>query len=36
MSRIYAGAHYRFSNEAGKALGEKIGARVVDRWRDEE
>jgi hypothetical protein len=33
-SRIYAGAHYRFSNEAGRATGENVGRRVVERWAE--
>ncbi len=32
MSRIYAGAHYRFSNEAGEAVGRAIGARLLERF----
>jgi hypothetical protein len=29
LSRIYAGAHYRFSNEAGEAMGRAIGERLL-------
>ncbi len=29
MSRIYGGIHFSFDNEAGKASGRRIGARVV-------
>jgi hypothetical protein len=29
MSRIYAGVHYRFSNEAAEEMGRKIGERAV-------
>jgi hypothetical protein len=29
MSRIYAGVHYRFSNEAAEEMGRKIGQRAV-------
>lgn len=29
MSRIYAGAHYRFSNEAAEVMGRQIGAYAV-------
>jgi hypothetical protein len=32
LSRIYAGAHYRFSNEAGEAVGRNIGARLLQRF----
>ena len=28
-ARIYAGFHYRFSNEVGKAMGKKIGDLTV-------
>jgi hypothetical protein len=29
LARIYAGFHYRFSTEAGKEMGQKIGAQAV-------
>ena len=29
LARIYAGFHYRFSTEAGKDMGRKIGALTV-------
>ena len=29
LARIYAGFHYRFSNEAAKSMGRKIGEQVV-------
>jgi hypothetical protein len=29
MSRIYAGVHYRFSNEAAEGMGRKIGQRAL-------
>jgi hypothetical protein len=29
QARIWAGFHYRFSTEVGRAMGEKIGAFVV-------
>ncbi len=32
LSRIYAGAHYRFSNQAGEATGAIVGQRVLERW----
>jgi hypothetical protein len=32
-SRIYAGAHFRFSAKAGVATGEAVGQRVLERWR---
>lgn len=32
MSRIYAGAHYRFSNEDGVSLGRAVGAKVLSRF----
>ena len=30
-ARIYAGFHYRFSTNVGKAMGKKIGERTVKR-----
>jgi hypothetical protein len=30
-SRIYAGAHFRFANEAGEAMGRAVGRAVVDK-----
>ncbi|MEM1188152.1 MAG: vanadium-dependent haloperoxidase [Pseudomonadota bacterium] len=33
MSRIYAGAHYRFSNEAGEASGRVVGRAVLRCFR---
>lgn len=32
MSRIYAGAHYRFSNEVGLTMGRAVGAKVLTRF----
>jgi hypothetical protein len=32
-SRIYAGAHFRFSTKAGVSTGENVGRRVLERWR---
>jgi len=29
LSRLYGGIHYRFDNERGLALGQKIGALAV-------
>jgi hypothetical protein len=29
LARIYAGFHYRFSTEAAKTMGQKIGALVA-------
>jgi hypothetical protein len=31
MSRVYGGIHFRFSNEAGIAMGRELGAQVVAR-----
>lgn len=31
MSRLYGGIHYRFDNEAGLALGQRIGKTVLER-----
>lgn len=31
MSRLYGGIHYRFDNEAGLALGQRIGRTVIER-----
>jgi len=31
LSRLYGGIHYRFDNEAGAAVGRRIGDMVVDR-----
>ncbi len=31
MSRLYGGIHYRFDNEAGLALGQRIGKAVIER-----
>ena len=31
MSRIYAGVHYRFSNEAAEEMGRRIGAMTVEK-----
>ncbi len=31
MSRLYGGIHYRFDNEAGLALGRRIGKAVLER-----
>jgi hypothetical protein len=33
MSRVYAGIHFPFGNTGGRALGECIGARVVERFQ---
>ena len=30
-SRIYAGAHFRFANEAGEAMGRAAGKAVLDK-----
>lgn len=30
-SRIYAGAHFRFANEAGEAIGRVVGRAVLDK-----
>jgi len=35
LSRIYAGAHYRFSNNAGEAAGALVGRFVLDAWPSE-
>jgi membrane-associated phospholipid phosphatase len=32
MSRVYAGIHYPFGNTGGRALGECVGAKVVERF----
>jgi hypothetical protein len=32
LSRIYAGAHYRFSNDAGEDTGKAVGEAVLRRW----
>ncbi|MEO1203922.1 MAG: vanadium-dependent haloperoxidase, partial [Pseudomonadota bacterium] len=32
LSRVYAGAHYGFSNRAGEQLGRRLGRRVLERW----
>ena len=32
LSRIYAGAHYRFSNDAGEETGRTVGRAVLQRW----
>jgi membrane-associated phospholipid phosphatase len=31
MSRVYGGIHYRFSNEAGIAMGRKLAGQALDR-----
>ena len=31
ISRIYGGIHYRFSNEAGLAMGRKLAGQVLER-----
>ena len=31
LSRIYGGIHYPVANDAGKALGRCIGAKVIER-----
>jgi hypothetical protein len=31
MSRVYGGIHFRFSNEAGIAMGRKLGSQVLER-----
>ncbi len=36
LSRIYAGAHYRFSNDAGESTGRSVGEAVLQRWSAEE
>jgi membrane-associated phospholipid phosphatase len=33
-SRIYGGIHYPFANDAGRALGQCIGARAIERVHD--
>lgn len=33
MSRLYGGIHYRFDNEAGLALGQRIGKAVIERTK---
>lgn len=33
MSRLYAGVHYRFDNDAGLALGRTVARYVIDRER---
>jgi hypothetical protein len=33
MSRLYGGIHYRFDNEAGLALGKRIGKAVIERTK---
>jgi membrane-associated phospholipid phosphatase len=35
MSRIYGGIHFNYGNVGGRALGECIGAKVVERLRPE-
>jgi len=35
LSRIYAGAHYRFSNTAGENSGRAVASAVLERWSEE-
>lgn len=35
LSRIYAGAHYRFSNDAGEQAGAEVGRFVLEAWPSE-
>lgn len=35
LSRIYAGAHYRFSNAAGESAGARVGRAILQAWPED-